>query len=250
MRTNVSVAGVLGLVACGSNPPIAYVATVEVTAAWTPVVPPRVDAGATKDAMRALIGEAHDVIVSPEFRAHLAAIATLDGGPASHVMTGLQAARRYLGLDGAGQLPARYRSPGSPSAPCDENLSETADTGIDGGRATICLQAITVHRMISTALEERACAIDTIAHEWSHTIAVEHGSDTALIQDGGHRGAKTPVASYVIGGVAQCTYIERQKHTPMTPAQFKACVEGTGTSAFNPGSCTSAWVDARYAPAR
>lgn len=72
---------------------------------------------------------------------------------------------------------------------------------------------------------EKSCAINTMAHEISHTLSDKRGQFWMHILDTGED-ARAPrgmyEASYFIGTVAQCTYLESVGR--MTPDGFDACL--------------------------
>jgi hypothetical protein len=89
----------------------------------------------------------------------------------------------------------------------------------------------------------RSCAINVAAHEYAHTISLTPMgyrvafADTNEVQRElpNRRNPGTPVASYLIGAVAQCTWLEKQGR--IGPQDVRACVEVFGTAAFNWGRC-------------
>ncbi|WP_374471921.1 hypothetical protein [Phenylobacterium sp.] len=86
---------------------------------------------------------------------------------------------------------------------------------------------------------ERSCAVNVAAHELAHTISVTPFFFTNAFTDtttGESRIpdralAATPVASYLIGAVAQCTWLARQGR--VAPDEVGACVEVFGTRSMN-----------------
>jgi hypothetical protein len=95
----------------------------------------------------------------------------------------------------------------------------------------------------SSDVVARSCAINVAAHEYAHTISLTPVgyrvafADTNEIQReiANRRSPGTPVASYLIGAVAQCTWLEKQGR--IGPADVGACVEVFGTAAFNWSRC-------------
>lgn len=84
---------------------------------------------------------------------------------------------------------------------------------------------------------QRSCAINTVAHELAHTLLAEPRG-AMVFTDGDSEAAPSRLngttGSYVLGQLAQCTYLQRQGR--ITKAQVAQCmpvfyvVEGTGAS--------------------
>jgi hypothetical protein len=86
---------------------------------------------------------------------------------------------------------------------------------------------------------EQSCAINTLAHEITHTIASDARLYIQAVTDF-HRFdavAGRPAASYLVGTVAQCTWLQQQGR--VTPAGLRQCVTVFGTRHFNSGRCSS-----------
>ncbi len=103
-------------------------------------------------------------------------------------------------------------------------------------------------------LVERSCAFNTLAHEISHTLSKQAGTNLQYIMDtesGRPQPAVgVPYASYLIGTVAQCTFLQNQGRIT-TDAQFKSCLQVFGTATFNSNSCDDYADDAPFpAPSR
>jgi hypothetical protein len=87
---------------------------------------------------------------------------------------------------------------------------------------------------------EKSCAINTLAHETTHTIAIHPTKIFYAIMD---TGAGAPadtnaiVASYFVGSVAQCTWLQNQSRLPRDKAHLKTCVELFGVRNFNSLRC-------------
>lgn len=130
--------------------------------------------------------------------------------------------------------------------------SETANTGFakniagcgtaDEVVAAVTLRSATLTRARSTKREERACAINTIAHEWAHIVSASSPEGTGhqmqfLDDDHDHQAA--PVASYVLGAVAQCLYLKQSYESGRF--DVRKCIEAVGTNAFDSSSCKEGW---------
>ena len=89
----------------------------------------------------------------------------------------------------------------------------------------------------------RSCAINVVAHEYAHTIVLtpmgfgNAFTDTKADEDAipNRKASGTPVASYLIGSVAQCTWLARQGR--IGREDVPACVQVFGTAAFNWDRC-------------
>jgi hypothetical protein len=173
----------------------------------------------------------------------------------------------------AGRYPEVYASPGRPAmpmskvadiivlrargaryVPADVALAETdelwgggvagyASQGPGEGRySDIVLSRHVLDAWRSGDLVERSCAINVAAHEYSHTIStLPFVYQTAFTDTGapgqriGRRDRSLPVASYLLGTVAQCTWL--QLHGRISPSEVPACVEVFGVSSGNLHRC-------------
>lgn len=91
-------------------------------------------------------------------------------------------------------------------------------------------------------LVERSCAINTMAHELAHTVSLTPLLFTAAIEDtrgdSEHirgREGRSPVASYLVGAVAQCTWLENRGRIPSWAVL--ECVQVFGVRSFNSLRC-------------
>ena len=84
---------------------------------------------------------------------------------------------------------------------------------------------------------ERSCAINTMAHEITHTLTDKPGPPfTYFFTDDGPPGS-TAVATLLIGAAAQCTFL-RNAGRITTDAQLTSCVAKFGTvQPFQSNSC-------------
>ena len=82
----------------------------------------------------------------------------------------------------------------------------------------------------------KACAINTLAHELTHTIVADpaHDNSRQLYTDDGYRSLTGPVrlVSYTLGSLAQCTYMQKNTLIPPTDAAFDECMRTWGTHSF------------------
>jgi len=72
---------------------------------------------------------------------------------------------------------------------------------------------------------EKSCAINTMAHEISHTLSISSSNLQSYFLDipAGLAPAGVPSASYFVGTVAQCTYLQNKGRIDNT--QFETCVK-------------------------
>ena len=119
-------------------------------------------------------------------------------------------------------------------------LWETADTEINpaNGNATIKLQGCTMTRAAEKN-EPFACAINTMAHEWTHTISRSDSNAGYVFQDGEYT-AGLPLVSYHLGAVAQCTYLEVQGM--IDSSRFDDCVKAVVGPPLDSATCAPGWA--------
>ncbi len=82
----------------------------------------------------------------------------------------------------------------------------------------------------------QACAVNTVAHELTHTV-IEHERSTALFTDTGtlaflHRifGGSDDLVSYGLGTLAECVYLEQAGN--LTRDSFRSCLAARSLSSF------------------
>jgi hypothetical protein len=103
-------------------------------------------------------------------------------------------------------------------------------------------------------LVRRSCAINVAAHEYAHTISTNPFVYEPAFTDTQpgqflipHRKDRTtPVASYLIGAVAQCTWLQAQGR--IVRADVPACVEAFGVASGNDERCGAFPGDMPVAP--
>lgn len=140
---------------------------------------------------------------------------------------------------------------GSRFAPASVALVEGESGGLGAageGTASGRYSDILIERIVLAAWSRpdvvtRSCAINVAAHEYAHTIVLtpmgfgNAFSDTRAGEDAipNRQATGTPVASYLIGSVAQCTWLQQQGR--ITRSDVPACVQVFGTAAFNWSRC-------------
>jgi hypothetical protein len=111
----------------------------------------------------------------------------------------------------------------------------------DDAHASFTLGRGNLGRWLSASQVNRSCAINTAAHELSHLIssdATRFRIDTQPIRDSGaatNSGRGDAIASYFVGTVAQCTWLQQQNYAPAV--NLKACVRVFGHRGFNQVRC-------------
>lgn len=205
---------------------------------------------AQADEVGSLLTEAHGVLRSERFETNLRSLA--GAYPVIYARKGMQEATAndladYVALK---KLGARYAVVDAfvlTDAAAIDGMLASAGEGMPGtGRfADLTLDAIVPRLFRAQDIVERSCAINAAAHEYAHTISTlpvryeAAFTDTTArrgrIADRRHPG--TPVASYLIGAVAQCTWL--QEHGRVTRDGLHACVQVFGTAAFNLQRCRS-----------
>ena len=111
----------------------------------------------------------------------------------------------------------------------------------DGGfsLASLALGRKHLANWLADDVVQRSCAVNTLAHEVTHTISTHHKFYNVAFTDLARRSAPAgvPAASYLVGTTAQCTWLQQQGR--VTAAGFKSCVAVFGSRHFNSARCTS-----------
>ena len=123
-----------------------------------------------------------------------------------------------------------------------------------GRYAEINLGRNAIERYRSPNLVMQSCAINVAAHEYAHTISTTplgYGiafTDTNQVRpqitDRQHPGS--PVASYLIGAVAQCTWLQLKGR--IGASEVATCVDTFGVNAFNWDRCNQFAADQPVGP--
>jgi hypothetical protein len=197
---------------------------------------------------KALHAEVDKLVHTSEFDAALRDVDTLTPTPGAVRISGARFAAMYLHGDAdVESLPVCY---GFKSG----GRRETASTGTYASRhgcadgkaaaADITLRTVTFERANSKKLEEHACAVNSLAHEWAHALTVTDAQDDSghrrLFDDGKHDHQSDPLASYTVGAVAQCVYLARA-HGDVEHFNVRACIEAVGTNSFSAEPCAADW---------
>ena len=189
--------------------------------------------------------DATQIVSSPEFLSVLLDAEVVYGQPDRDLMSGRQLAARYFGAYAPTEIryPICYgfKSGGGRTTASTGLYYEKCGNG-DALSALVTLRTITVERAASPVLEAKACAVNTLTHEWAHALGTQRGAiiDSALV-DTGAGAPRGPLASYVIGSIAQCVYLQRERKSP--GFDIKGCIVAAGTHTFDPDSCEPQWSD-------
>jgi hypothetical protein len=183
-----------------------------------------------------------------EFRRYLESIDALLAKAGTDPISGRRFASVYLGGEQADQhLPICYGyDPGGGSETARTGLSTDKGACNPDGKTTVAfttLRSVTIERAQSSVTEAKACAVNTVAHEWAHAIATTTANGnghTMVFEDGDHDHQRGAVASYVVGAVAQCLYLKQAYN--FNDFDVAKCVEAVGTNGFDPSTCVDGWA--------
>jgi hypothetical protein len=175
--------------------------------------------------LRSLASDYGEVWLSPNLR-YLSVAALADA------LTGTDASFRYV--------PASVTLRGD----ADDNFASAGYAGLASDRrtglASMTLGRLHLGRYRSSDVVERSCAVNTMAHEASHTLTNTRPAFIHAVEDTGNgaapAGSTAPLASYLIGATAQCTYLQQQGRVPADG--LKACIAVFGTNNYNSNRCS------------
>jgi hypothetical protein len=211
--------------------------------------------GARSDEERALaanlLAEAYAVLRSPELQANLRALDRRY--PAVYAHGGQQEATvndlaGYIAGDklGSRYVPVDVFLVGGDSRETGEHYAAvTRENSAGEGRySDVALGGFVLARYRSNDVVEKSCAINVAAHEYSHTIsrtpfvyqpAFTDTSDPAATEIAGRRDRTAPVASYLVGTLAQCTWLQIKGR--ISAREVPACLEVFGTASGQDQRC-------------
>jgi hypothetical protein len=197
-----------------------------------------------REAAGRLLQEGYAILRSSAFRANLEALQ--DRYPAIYA----RPSEQEIDPKGVAAIVA-LEPPGSRFAPAQamivdddgEALGAAGEGGATGRYSDVLITRGVLKAFGSGDVVTRSCAINVAAHEYAHTISLTPMgyrvafADTNEVQRqiSNRRHPGTPVASYLIGAVAQCTWLEKQGR--IGQGDVPACVEVFGTAAFNWPRC-------------
>jgi hypothetical protein len=196
-------------------------------------------------ALASLLDESYAVLRSPELQDALGALAA-------------QYPAIYARKEQPNASPAEIadfvalKTPGSRYVQVDVRLIDGApdflgmagEHGAGVGRyADIVLVRPVLGAWTAQDLVMRSCAINVAAHEYAHTLSTSPIVYDAAVTDtrpgegriAGRTNRTAPVASYLLGTIAQCVWLERQGR--IRPGGLAGCVEVFGVNSGNPARC-------------
>ena len=204
---------------------------------------------ADEDALTALLGEAFGILHSEAFRQNM--LSLRDAYPVIYAKPDDQAAdiakvARIVALEGpiARFAPADVVLVGGDDRADPTRNEANAGEGQGLGRyAQITIGRNVLDQYRAPDEVAQSCAVNVAAHEYAHTISTTlmgfgiAFTDTtgreAQIRNRRHPG--TPVASYLIGAVAQCTWLQLKGR--IAQSDVPACVQTFGVASFNWQRC-------------
>lgn len=116
----------------------------------------------------------------------------------------------------------------------------TDDTAVAAWQtSTIALGRVFLGRWKSSNAVEKSCAINTAVHEISHTLSIYRDTYIYVLTDNDRRRQppQVPAASYLVGSVAQCTWLQESGRIASTTSALRACVAVFGSRHFNNLRC-------------
>lgn len=191
-----------------------------------------------------LVSHAYETLRSAEFRRNLLSLRK------SHPTVFARRHEQDLPLEQVVELsaagryfPVRIVLAGSDPNDEDYEIAGAAGVGHPGGAVRIRIGRGVLADYRSIDLVERSCAINTMAHELTHAISRTPVIFSRAFQDTrrgderipGRRDPTSAVASYLIGSVAQCTWLQQQGR--ITHGGFSDCVRVFGARSFNFRRC-------------
>ena len=191
-----------------------------------------------------LLQEGYAVLRSSAFRANLEALQD------RHPVIYARPSEQEIDPKGVAAIialePAGSRFAPAQAMIVDDNgqaLGAAGEGGATGRYSDVLITRGVLKAFGSPDVVDRSCAINVAAHEYSHTISLTPVgyrvafADTNEVQRQipNRRNPGTPVASYLIGAVAQCTWLEKQGR--IGRSDVAACVEVFGAAAFSWARC-------------
>ena len=194
-----------------------------------------------------LINESYAILRSEEFRANLGIVAQqFDVAYVGTEKLNDPAAARYAKMSALAEMVTAngaYRYVYAPVYPVggSGHYNDTAVTRTADGTATFSIGRGHLYNWRQNNLVHRSCAVNTVAHELTHLISSSPDSfelkDQVLRDWGaGNLSDARPVASYLLGTVAQCTWLQKAGYQP--EVDITKCLAAFGHRGFNGLRCT------------
>ena len=194
-----------------------------------------------------LLEQAHATLLSDAFRSNLLALAS--DYPSIFLRLESQGSRLVPVYGAATDLVAMVRSEQnfrfvrSPAALVGHNNWFVAEVWSHGDdvSGSMLIGRGNLGNWTSANVVTQSCAVNSVAHEMTHLISSDASRFTTETQPISDKGAglnsgANPVASYLVGTAAQCTWLQQQNHIPAV--DFRSCVKVFGHRGFNGGRCT------------
>jgi hypothetical protein len=191
---------------------------------------------AQRAAVQELVNATVNVITSERFARNLADLGEpyrrLWLSPYGETMTPAGIAQIYLG---------RHSTVRAVPIVISIRDQSTPGQGFNAGpplTSRIFLPPYVLERWRGETLERRSCAVNSLAHEISHSFSQNPTEEDYIFADRGKGWLMShfygALASYTIGTVAQCTMLEEANQLP---DGFTACLRTWGMKEFNSSGC-------------
>ena len=211
------------------------------------------DAEATR--LARLLEQAHAVLVSDDFRRNLLVLE--DRYPVVYARPSEQDATIARVADIVALKPFGARFAPAQVAVVNDGgpiLAAAGEGAVTGRYSDMLIGRQVLAAFAQPDIVARPCAINVAAHEYAHTIVLTpmgYGlafTDTRAGDRGiaNRRHPQSPVASYLIGAVAQCTWLQQQGR--IRSGEVPACIDVFGVRAFNWDRCPQFGGGAPVAP--
>jgi hypothetical protein len=194
------------------------------------------------DDLRALYTEARAIIDSPEFVDAMAtrqmAVDTESGHVASGDAVVADLRGRTMRWLVSTTVSAQPRCPGRGAGNTELRVA-VLSSGEVKGKALVCLSEGPVGWWRSGRVAAKACAINGMVHELTHTVVLQSGH--AAYSDDQHSLPGPALVSYTTGSVAQCVYLQRQ----FEDLDLENCIIEAGERTMRAFTCRDAWLHER-----
>ncbi len=192
--------------------------------------------------LRALYTEARAIIDSPEFVEAMSTRQLAVDTESDRATSGDAVVADLRGRGAHPLLPAtvstRASCPGGRDGSASPLVAVLA-SGALRGTAEICLSDRPMRWWRSGHVAAKACAINGLVHELTHTLPLPSGyvayTDYKNDQPG------PALVSYTTGSVAQCVYLQRQ----FEDLDLEACIREVGLRTTRAFTCRDAWLHER-----
>lgn len=87
--------------------------------------------------------------------------------------------------------------------------------------------------------KKKSCMLNTLAHEWVHTISKPGPAQWSVVTDDESAPANAPSLPQFFGSIAQCTWLQSEGLVSPGEASLSSCVSQFGENVFNSMQCDS-----------